>query len=435
MRLAAQAKLGFYPAPADAIDALAKHLVCTDPAETRILDPCCGKGEAIKQLSEALAIPQQNVYCVELDAGRGSEAKANLPKATVLAPCSFFGTQIDAQKFGCIYCNPPFDDELGGGGREEEAFVRTSYRLLCTGGVLVLVAPYNTLAKYDVQFLLDTHFRDGHLYRFPMLKFNECVFIGLKRSLATTGERALSEGLLLGRMHFGSYRNYNIRGAEHLDVLGQRGRVLAEGQEWASQLQVQTWSTPTTWKPTRFLKAGYTPEELIRAVAGSRLNRLIEASPEPPLKQPPLPLAQGHVAILLASGTLDGLVRAPGWDNHVVRGVTTKETYYNEEASDYTVDEDGEKARVKDVYSERMERKIRAVDSSGTIYSFTMDGCESTESTVVDAEVSKEDLEIIRKLKKITVANNATLAEEVDAKCKIADIKAKYKQTKTGTTG
>ena len=52
MRLAAQERLGFYPAPSDAIDGLIKHLQLALPkegdraTEHYILDPCCGEGLA-----------------------------------------------------------------------------------------------------------------------------------------------------------------------------------------------------------------------------------------------------------------------------------------------------------------------------------------------------------------------------------------------------
>ena len=84
MRLAAQAKGGFYPTPPRVVDLIAE-LVHTPSGsynrgrETlRILDPCCGAGEALAQLAERLdrpnAIPIET-HGVELHRDRAQEAE------------------------------------------------------------------------------------------------------------------------------------------------------------------------------------------------------------------------------------------------------------------------------------------------------------------------------------------------------------------------
>ena len=81
MRLAGQAKAGFYPANPHAIASLAKHLQQLPPIEgkplltTQIIDPCAGEGAAVQQLAAALEIEEDHVYCVELDAGRVEQVK------------------------------------------------------------------------------------------------------------------------------------------------------------------------------------------------------------------------------------------------------------------------------------------------------------------------------------------------------------------------
>src|SRR5262245_6667252 len=75
MRLAAQAKLGFYPAPAEAVAEATKYL--RGPAfETGFaLDPCAGKGEALAQLCRGLAL---RPYAIELDEKRAEACHRNL---------------------------------------------------------------------------------------------------------------------------------------------------------------------------------------------------------------------------------------------------------------------------------------------------------------------------------------------------------------------
>lgn len=128
MRLAAQARLGFYPAAPQVIAELVKHLRVRPPdpdkalESPQVIDPCCGEGSALAQIVEALGVEPEHAFAVELDAGRSERARLTLQGGNVLGPASFLGVQITSQSFGLAYVNPPFDDELGGGKREEQAF-------------------------------------------------------------------------------------------------------------------------------------------------------------------------------------------------------------------------------------------------------------------------------------------------------------------------
>jgi hypothetical protein len=56
-----------------------------------------------------------------------------------------------------VSLNPPFDDEFGGGGREEVKFVRQAMDLLVPAGILVLVCPVNQVyGSYEMCSPLDT---------------------------------------------------------------------------------------------------------------------------------------------------------------------------------------------------------------------------------------------------------------------------------------
>ncbi len=68
MRLAAEAKMGFYPVANEALGLLARAF-CVE-GETAILDPCAGEGAAIRFLGEALSVPQERTYAIELAENR-----------------------------------------------------------------------------------------------------------------------------------------------------------------------------------------------------------------------------------------------------------------------------------------------------------------------------------------------------------------------------
>ena len=110
MRLAAQAKGGFYPTPPRVVDLIA-DLINTPSGyynrgrnTLRILDPCCGAGEALAQLAQRLdrpnAIPIQT-YGVELHRDRAQEAEGAARPRPGLGPLRY----LDSKRgpLGCCY--------------------------------------------------------------------------------------------------------------------------------------------------------------------------------------------------------------------------------------------------------------------------------------------------------------------------------------------
>ena len=107
----------------------------------------------------------------------------------LLGPCSFEATRITRHSFSLVYLNAPFDDEFGGGGREETSFLRQAVDLLVPGGILVLVCPVNQVyGKSQMCELLDTWFDQLELYLFPdhCRQYSECVVFGRRRKTALT---------------------------------------------------------------------------------------------------------------------------------------------------------------------------------------------------------------------------------------------------------
>jgi hypothetical protein len=292
-----------------------------------------------------LSIPQRNVHAVELDEGRADAVRSNMPEARVLGPASFLGSSITGSSFSLAYVNPPFDDELGGGRREEQTFVERATRLLVPHGVLVLVCPITAL-QYNSRFIefLDSYFENQALYRFPdeYRHYQELVFIGQRRKMELPGSH--------GYLHEKRLHSYS---RPEDPVVGTDARQ---------------WTLPHSSGPNRFCKVEYTEAELLAAVEQSPLCRLFE----PPLpvkpKRPPLPLAKGHVALLLASGMLDGLVEPDGEPPHVVRGTARKVDYVSERTQ--TEDESTGATTEKVVWSQKIVLTVRAVGPDGEIKTF-----------------------------------------------------------------
>jgi hypothetical protein len=113
-----------------------------------------------------------------------------------------------------------------------------------------------------------------------------------------------------------------------------------------------------------FEKTALTDPELVAAVESSPLYRFLAPQDAVGLRRPPLALSVGHLALLLSSGQLDGLVTEPGGGKHVVRGTARK----HEELSEETTEEDKNSIKTTKVFTERIKLLVRAVDDTGTIH-------------------------------------------------------------------
>ena len=170
MRLAAQAKGGFYPTPERVVDLLA-GLIHTptgyyhrDRETLRILDPCCGAGEALAQLAGRMDAPNAipiETYGVELHRDRAEEAEKRLGHALA---SDLFATSIANGAFGLLLLNPPYDYDSED-KRTEHAFLTQTTRYLAEGGLLVFIVPRQRLAV-SARYL-STHYGRTRCWAFP----------------------------------------------------------------------------------------------------------------------------------------------------------------------------------------------------------------------------------------------------------------------------
>lgn len=336
MRPEARLKCGFYPCPPDAVYHVVRYLLRPqDGQRFAMLDPCAGNGEALHILATELECDMQDVYACELDNARASVLHSTFDcfRSRVLAPADYFGTSAPAKSFSLIWCNPPFDDEYGGGSRVEREFLETATRHLKTRGILVLICPRNTALRHDIRNVFKCWYDSVYMIPFPdhCRRYNEVAVIAVKRD----------------KME--SYWNRNDR-----DVFLDK----------PFEYQIPTGVGPGN----RFVKIQMTDEELERAFVTSPLNEMLKPPVVGHIDSPPLELSQGHLALLLASGHLDGLVCPPGEPPHVVRGTARKAEYVKETERS---ENQGGDVSYKTVVGEKIELIIRAVDYTGTIKTFT----------------------------------------------------------------
>ena len=335
MRLASQAKGGFYPFNNAAIVKLSRLLKPESPDFT-IIDPCCGEGMALLEIGACTGCKPENLFGIELETRRQEKARSIHPDAKILGPASFFDTKITPHSFGLAWVNPPFDDEAGGGHRVELSFLVRATDVIAPGGVICFVIPETQIG---------TTWSTREVTRYLMERYQNVVTV-----LPDEEHRPYREVV----------------------VIGTKRRQPVEWDYTAPPVQsvsnVRTfWKIPATMRPGRFEKCGMTDDELIEAVCKSPLWSVTREPKRIMPGRPPLTISKGHIALLLASGECDGVVCPEGEPPHLVKGTARKVKL----DPIVTVDEDAQgRLKTTTVITEEIKLVIRAATPDGEIRTF-----------------------------------------------------------------
>lgn len=314
MRLAAQAKAGYYPTPLPVVRLL-REMVQFPSVPFAALDPCCGTGEA---LQEFLAGSQGQGYGIELDLKRASEARKRLHRV-IASP--FECCQVSQNAFSVLWLNPPYDQEADTAPdrkllRQEYTFLTASTRLLTTGGLVVYIVPQHLLADRHVAEYLAARYTGLRVGAFPaeLNGFRQVVVLGTKISGQATRR--------------GEVRDW-LRGLAHTALPELPATV---GQENAPE----RYTVPQTPPDVQvFLSMRPSPEDLYAEAARSELWREIrqrtEVQPVGVVRdRPPMTLRAGHLPLLVAGGAFNGVV-GEGPEQHLAKGTVRYETVTTEE--------------------------------------------------------------------------------------------------------
>ncbi len=332
MRLAAQAKAGFYPTPPRVTEMIAGLMQARSSArgETtlRILDPCCGAGIALAQLAAGIDRPDGaavETYGVELQAERAKEAEGRLDH---VLGTDLFQTSIANGAFGLLYLNPPYDFDSGEEKRLEQTFLRHCTRYLAEHGLLVLVVPRQRLAV-SARYLA-SHGARLRCWAFPGPEreaFHQVV-TGTRKAEVQYDQHAAvrlqeviegnAEELTLQR--YPSYNAPATAGGEVLFATRTVDPVAAAAEARCSGLWASTAVTDLLW-----------PAQDQRT-------------------RPLMPLRRGHLAMLVAAGFLDNLQLEAGDSRILVKGRTSKEMVL------------AERTPTKETFRERLRTTVVALD-------------------------------------------------------------------------
>jgi len=324
MRLEGRMRLGYYPL--DKREAQRIRLFLQFPDEpASVLDPCAGTGAALVAIT---ADSCSKLYGVELDSHRALEARTTVGE---VIQGDAFETKAPVESFSLLYLNPPYDFEVGEGKnqRMEKLFLEQFFRLLKTGGALVLVIPFDRI--YECRNILSPHFKDKAIYRLtePQAeRYKQAVVFGVRRSAAEKN-----------RLNDQAVNQANWKLAE----LTRKYDDIPPLPDEADRV----YSVPQSG-PVRIEYRGL-PLDLVEDLAWLQAQRVTHAQRKQFFGRPLTPLHAGHVGLCAVSGLLNG-VFGSGAERHVAHWEAIKVVDKTEEEGD-----DGETViREKERFSQRL---------------------------------------------------------------------------------
>jgi len=301
-RLEGIAKAQFYPTPPSVVERVAdlvRHAPSSHRRVARLLDPCCGTGDALRRFVDAIGGAE--TYGIEIEQHRAAEARQVLDH--VIAG-SAFAVRLGHEAFSCLWLNPPYDQD-DGGKRLEHSFLTTMSRVLAPGGLLVFIVPQARLpqsARY-----LASRYEALRCYRFQDPEydaFRQCVVLGRRRATQTIAADAQAQ--------------VEAWATDPLPELPPPGDA------------VSVYEVPALPAgPVVFASQFFEPETAAAEARERGLwtnTALVERfwpAAERPVR-PLMPLRRGHLAVLIAAGFLDNVMIDDGTRRVLVKGRITK---------------------------------------------------------------------------------------------------------------
>lgn len=307
MRLEGQSKLGFYATPPHQVALIKTWL---SGQNSRLLDPCCGMGEALAELAGAL--PGSETFGIELSDTRAAEA------ANVLGHVLNTGFEyavLTRGTFSTVLLNPPYDGETetGSGTRLEERFLAETTPLLAAGGVLIYIIPHARITEAVARHLAGWY-EDLRCYRFAgedYAAFKQVVIFGRKGMYRNPSSQKVSELLAWAgaQVVLDWIEEDGADGKkESHPLLGSMGALPQGSGEYLVPL------APEKGERGQAFRFKFTPvsdEDFVKAAdkAAAQLEASrawLELTPprEPPVIAPAIAPLQGHIAMQVTAGLL-----------------------------------------------------------------------------------------------------------------------------------
>jgi len=305
-RLASQGKLGYYPTPEDELNKI-MEMIKIDESNSKIdvLDPCFGDGRALLSFKKKYG-NQITAYGVELDSVRFTNAMSgDVGFIDVGLQCDALQEiVVNKKSFDILFLNPPYDVEntdevtaaIVGRRRLESRFLEKYTESLIPNGLLVYIVPSNSVFK-DFSYLTKKY-ELVSLYAFEsFFDFRQVVFIGRRKSIDKKDMPKELEGDILSWLK--DLTNADLYGDEDINKITSK-RFGVEKIEYTPKV---------TEKPkVKIFTSLLNPELMVEKIQpledldGFSNNTKLKTLSINPIQEP----REGHLALLTASGLMDG---------------------------------------------------------------------------------------------------------------------------------
>ena len=325
-RLASQTKMGFYPTPSTVVNDITSIIALNSGA--RILDPCCGKGDALAYIKTMY--PATTTYGVELDANRYQLAKEKLDH--VLNCDSIGELRATNDAFDVLFENPPYDTDMkdidGTTIRLEKKFLTNHLRYLKSeGGLLILIIPIKSV-EIVKGFL--TKLKDLRIFAFPedeYLYFKQVVITGVTTRFS--GKQNYDKNsLLIDKVINNTDHKHAYRDLETTSNAVLNGVLYNITDDKREELK--------TFHTSRINPDDAVMDLMKLSGLYEQLNNNLSLVNRSKVITPLTELTEGHLAMLIASGMVNGLIETHDGEQLVLKGYVKEGMYVDIEASDDT---------------------------------------------------------------------------------------------------
>lgn len=314
-------KNGYFPTDDATLGRIQNFLLPGEGQTIRLLDPCCGEGAALADLSQGLQDrmadpPLIETYGIEFDKERAWHAKTILYR---VIHADMHDVVVKPRSLGLLFLNPPYgfglkDDENGRAAgddsqraeRLERTFLKKTVPYLAPGGVLVYIVPYYALDD-EIRVYLARNFTDLRFYMAPEQQFKQCVIFGTKvkpghprkdvlDTLARAQAGELLDQVLPSDCHEQPYIVPAIAQGAEFDFHAVR----LDGEQLADELR--KWSSHLLWP------------------SFSSCFNQVRSTHRRPLRD----MTKWHLALALAAGQVTGSIQSKDGRTFLIKGDTFK---------------------------------------------------------------------------------------------------------------
>lgn len=250
-----------------------------------ILDPCCGCGRAVSMLREHFE--HAHITGIELDETRANQARGLLDEVHI---SDIYATKIARASVDLMFLNPPYGrtltdklDEDSESKRIEHVFLSRVYPALKAGGVMVYIVPWTSFDDKRKKWFL-ANFVSVDVFAAATQKYKQVIVIGEK--LKTP--RAVLKDML--------------------DKLDEQVEIARLGNEMVTTHYELPSSTKQPKVTLSHIDATQLEEELAKQKLWRRFDAQFDRSVQYDFAQPLHGLSDWHLALMIASGAVQGIV-------------------------------------------------------------------------------------------------------------------------------